>query len=493
MIRFSPVDIRQMSPDMAQTVPSSGTSLSAKPEPARILATDDRPEILQLIDRTLGVHHKCEFASSVEGARGKLAAAAFDLALCDIQMPGESGLTLVDEIARDHPDTAIVLVTGVDDPEVAKQAFEMGAHGYLVKPFWPGQLQITTMNALRQRKLELAQKAHSKALEDRLQILMDRAPVPIYIKDRNRRYVLANRVAHEVAGLKSGELIGLGDTDIMPPEAERLVAESDRKVLEQGGSYEAEETLQVGDRQRTFLTVKFPFVDDEGRIAGISGISTDITEKKQAETLREELAEARERAIEELRASRQETVERLTKAIEMHDAETGEHINRMASIAAFLACKIGLERDRVLLLRAAAPMHDVGKVATPDGILQKQGPLTPEEREEMQRHTTVGYQILADSESELLRLAATIALTHHERWDGGGYPQGLSGEEIPIEGRITAVADVFDALLSDRCYRPALSVDDAVEAMKQGGSTHFDPQIVDVLLNHLEEVLSLRG
>ncbi|HEY5941821.1 MAG TPA: HD domain-containing phosphohydrolase [Solirubrobacterales bacterium] len=482
-----------MSPDLALLKPYIGTSQRPAPKRARILVTDDRPEILRLIGRNLGDRHECEFASDVTEARGKLAAAEFDLALCDIQMPGESGLALVDEIARDHSDMAVVLVTGVDDPEVARRAFEMGAHGYLVKPFLPGQLQITTMNALRQRELELAQKAHSKALEDRLQVLMDRAPVPIYIKDRDRRYVLANRVAHEVAGLTVGELVGLCDADIMPAEAEGRVAESDRRILEYGDSYEAEETLQVGDRQRTFLTVKFPFVDDEGEIAGISGISTDITEKKQAEVLREELAEARERAIEELRASRQETVERLTKAIEMHDAETGEHINRMASVAAFLARKIGLDRDRVLLLRGAAPMHDVGKVATPDGILRKEGPLTPEEREEMQRHTTVGYQILADSESELLRLAATIALTHHEHWDGGGYPRGLVGERIPIEGRITAVADVFDALLSDRCYRPAMSVEEAVEVMRRGRGTHFDPRIVDALLDHLEEALSLRG
>ena len=482
-----------MSPDLALREPFIGTSQSPKPERARILVTDDRPEILRLIDRTLGGSHECEFASDVGEARGKLVEADFDLALCDIQMPGESGLTLVDEIAHDHPDMAIVLVTGVDDPDVAKRAFEMGAHGYLVKPFMPGQLQITTMNALRQRELELAQKAHSKALEDRLQVLMDRAPVPIYIKDRERRYVLANRVAHEAAGLTVGELVGLSDADIMPAEAERRVAESDRRILEHGDSYEAEETLRVGDRQRTYLTVKFPFVDDEGEIAGISGISTDITEKKQAETLREELAEARERAIEELQASRQETVERLARAIEMHDAETGEHIDRMASVAAFLARKVGLDRDRVLLLRVAAPMHDVGKVATPDGILRKQGPLTPEEREEMQRHTTVGYQILADSESELLHLAATIALTHHEHWDGSGYPQGLVGERIPIEGRITAVADVFDALLSDRCYRPALPVEEAVEVMREGRGTHFDPRIVDALLDHLEEALSLRG
>ena len=460
---------------------------------ARILATDDRPEVLRLIDRTLGKHYECEFAGNVEEARGKLAAEEFDLALCDIQMPGESGLTLAEEIVAGSPLMAVVLVTGVDDPDVAEKAFAFGAHGYLVKPFWPGQLRITVMSALRRRELEQAQEAHSKALEERLQLLMDRAPVPIYIKDTERRYAIANRVAHEVAGLTPNELIGMRDADIMSPEAERHVAESDQRVLREGGSYEAEETLRVGEEERTFLTVKFPFVDDGGEIVGVSGISTDITDKKRAEELREELTRAQERAIAELRVSRQETVERLARALEMHDEETGQHVNRMAATTTFLAEQLGLEHDRVLLLRAAAPMHDVGKVATPDQILRKQGPLTAEERREMERHTTVGYSILADSESELLRLGATIALTHHERWDGSGYPQGLAGEAIPLEGRITAVADVFDALLNDRCYRAAMSLDDALVVMREGRGTHFDPDVVDALLEHLDEALALRG
>ncbi len=461
--------------------------------PARVLVTDDRPEILRLVERTLSGTYECEFAGSVVDARERLTESRFDLALCDIQMPNESGMVLVEEIARDHPDTAIVLVTGVDDHEVATQAFQLGAHGYLVKPFWPGQLLITAMNAMRQCELEVAQRAHSKTLEDRLQTLMDRAPVPIYIKDGQRRYLVANRVAHEVAGLEPNELIGLTDKEIMAPGAERLVGESDRKILAGGDSVEAEETLVLGGEERTFLTVKFAYVDDTGQIAGVSGISTDITDKKKAEELREELASAQAQAIDELTASRQETVERLAKALELHDEETGRHVNRMASIAAFLAGQVGLDRARVQLLRTAAPMHDVGKVATPDGVLRKRGPLTPAERKEMERHTTVGYEILADSESELLQLAATIALTHHERFDGAGYPRGLAGEQIPIAGRITAVADVFDALLSDRCYRSALSVDEAVAVIKEGRGTHFDPRIVDALLDHLEEALSLRG
>jgi putative two-component system response regulator len=459
----------------------------------RILATDDRPEVLRLVDRSLGERYQCEFASSVAEAREKLSLKQFDLALCDIQMPGESGLVLAEEISAEYPKTAVVLVTGVDDPSVAERAFELGAGGYLVKPFWPGQLAITAMNALRRHELELAQEAHNRTLEERIQMMMDTAPVPIYIKDRERRYTIANRVAHEIAGLEPNDLVGKTDRDFMSAESERIAAASDRRILDKGETYEAEETMQVAGVEKTFLTVKFPFVDDTGQIAGISGISTDITAKREAEELQKQLAAAQQHAIKDLRASRQETVERLARAISMHDEETGRHVSRMASTAALLGAQLGMDREDVALLRTAAPMHDVGKVATPDEILRKEGPLTPEERKEMQRHTTVGYEILSGSDSDLLRLAASVALTHHERWDGSGYPNGLEDEEIPVEGRIVAVADAFDAMLSDRCYRPALSAAKAIETIAAESGTHFDPKIVHILLAHQEEALSLRG
>lgn len=470
---------------------AAATNGSMRGVRAHILVTDDRPEVMQMVEDGLGQRYDCEFTSSLQQARGKLAAGTFDLAICDLQTSREAGLAQVEEIAHVHPETAIVLITDVDDPEVTERTFQLGAHGYLVKPFWPGQLLVTVKNALRQRDLERALKAESGAVEGHLHLLSDTAPVPIYIKDSERRYVFANRVAHEMSGVKPGGMIGLIDKDFMSLQQERLAAESDREVLD-GGTFEKVETTRVAGQMRTFLNLKFPFVDESGQPSGITGISTDITSKRQAEALRGELSAAEANAIESLRASRQETVERLARAIETRDLETGLHVARMASIAAYLATKLGLDHDRVLLLRAAAPMHDVGKIATPDEILHNPGPLTAAERTVMERHTTFGYQILADSKSELLQMGATIALAHHERWDGAGYPLGLEGERIPVEGRIAAVADVFDALLSDRSYRPAMPLGETVELMLEGRGSHFDPRVLDVLLENVEEILVLR-
>jgi PAS domain S-box-containing protein len=490
----SPWPTVALSPRMPKSWPDS--EKAAKPGLTRILVTDDQPEMLQVVNRALGKRYRCEFATSVAQAHKKLASANFHLALCDLQMQGASGLALAEEITEEHPETAVVLVTEKDDPEVARQAFGLGGHGvhgYLVKPFWPGQLLITVMNALRRRELETFESAHRLNLEERHQAIIDMAPMPVYVKDDNFRYVFANAQADDLARQERGHLLGQTDEAIMNPEALAHTRAVDRRILAEGTTYEAEETLEIGGAQRTFQTVKFPLLDEDGKATAVCGISTDVTAQKEALLLRDELAAAQLQAIDELRLSRQETVERLAKAIELHDSSTGEHVSRMAEVASLLATRLGLDHERVDLLRVAAPMHDIGKIATPGEILRKPGALTAEEREEMKRHTVIGHEILADSESKLLRAAATIALTHHERYDGSGYPHGLAGQEIPVEGRITAVADVFDALLSDRCYRPAFTVDETAEIIKEGSGTQFDPQIVDLLLEHLGEALSLRG
>jgi putative two-component system response regulator len=189
----------------------------------------------------------------------------------------------------------------------------------------------------------------------------------------------------------------------------------------------------------------------------------------------------------------EETIHRLSSAAELRDIDTGQHIERMSAYAAFLAEKLGLAAERVSLIRTASPMHDIGKIGIRDTVLLKPGQLSPAERTEMERHAEIGYGILKDSETELLQLGALLALTHHERFDGTGYPHGLAGTQIPIEGRIAAVADVFDALTSHRVYRDALPADEAIDMMLEERGKHFDPDVLDTFVANLDEVLLLRA
>jgi diguanylate cyclase (GGDEF)-like protein/PAS domain S-box-containing protein len=467
---------------------------SEGPAATRILVTDDHPEMLHLIDRALGDSFECEFANSVEQAHMKLATGAFDLAICNLATADRPGLELAAEIVGDYPSTAtVVLMTGEDDPEAAKRAFALGVYGYLVEPFWPGQLLITVLSALRRRRLEIVARAHSQNLEDRRQTIIDMAPIGIYAKDTTGHYVVANEKADELAGLGPGGLMGLTDDAFMAPDHAKLGPDSDSRVFEEGAVHEREDSVVIAGVRKTFKTIRFPLLDEDGEITAVGGVSVDVTDEREAIRLRDELAATQQKAIEELRLSRLETIEGLAKAIELHDSPTADHVNRMGAISAFLGAQLGFDADRVQLLRAAAPMHDVGKIGTPSALLRKAGLLSEDERTEMERHTVVGHAIFADFESDLSRLAATIALTHHEHYDGSGYPHGLVAEEIPLEGRITAVADVFDALLSDRSYRPAMPVEEAVGVIREGRGTHFDPRIVDVLLEHVNEALLIRA
>ena len=202
----------------------------------------------------------------------------------------------------------------------------------------------------------------------------------------------------------------------------------------------------------------------------------------------EEMVQIRTR---ELRRTRLQVVQRLGRAAEYRDNETGNHILRMSHISALLAKSIGWNEADCELMLHASPMHDIGKIGIPDHILLKPGKFEPEEWEIMKTHAAIGANILEGDESDLMRWASEIALTHHEKWDGSGYPNGLSGEDIPLSGRIAALADVFDALTSSRPYKKAWTVEAAVGLIKESRGTHFDPELVDVFLERLTEVLSI--
>jgi putative two-component system response regulator len=196
-------------------------------------------------------------------------------------------------------------------------------------------------------------------------------------------------------------------------------------------------------------------------------------------------------AEHQLRESQAEAAFRLARMVEFRDPDTGTHLNRMSAYCRIIARGAGLPPDRCEEIGLAAQLHDVGKVAIPDGVLLKHGPLSAAEFDVMKGHCRAGYELLAGSNAELMRLGATIALTHHERWDGQGYPDGLKGEEIPIEGRIAAVADVFDALTSDRVYHRAMPVADAAEIIYSSSGLHFDPRLIAVFRAHLPSILEV--
>ena len=198
-----------------------------------------------------------------------------------------------------------------------------------------------------------------------------------------------------------------------------------------------------------------------------------------------------EKGQQELHASRAETVERLALAIELKDGELRPHLERMSRYCALLAKRAGFDDQTATLIRVASLMHDVGKAGIPDEIITKDGKYRPAEREIAKSHCLIGHRILDGSSSELIQMAATIALTHHEKWDGSGYPRGMAGDSIPLPGRIAAVADAFDALTTDRRYRKAMHLQQAVEAMKEGRGRHFDPELVDLFLESLDDVVRI--
>jgi HD-GYP domain-containing protein (c-di-GMP phosphodiesterase class II) len=168
------------------------------------------------------------------------------------------------------------------------------------------------------------------------------------------------------------------------------------------------------------------------------------------------------------------------------------HIDQMSRYAEIIARELGMSGSRARLMRGAAKLHDFGKVATPDRILLKPGPLTAGERRVIELHTVIGYDLLRDSDSPLLDIAATIALSHHEHWDGSGYPQGLAGDEIPIEARIASVADVFDSLTRPRPYRPALQLRPALDVIRAGRGGQFEPGVIDAFFAARAEILRVR-
>ncbi len=345
---------------------------------ADILVVDDQDLVRRVLVRMLRKEgHDCREAGSVREAKAVVGDAAPDLVLCDIDMPEESGLALVDWLAANHPGTTVMMVTACDDPSVAAGVLAAGADGYIIKPFERNEILINVANAMRRHHLDLELRQRQAAL----QLVVDA----------------------QSAQIRSA----------------------------------------VDDLQRTSASLDHSY---------------------------------------------QESVWRLAMAAEYRDPETAAHLERMSRYSELLGRAIGFDDDTCNLLRLASPMHDVGKLGIPDEILMKTGRFTDEDRAIMNRHAEIGHRILAGSESPLLQMAASIAHTHHEWWDGGGYPRMLRGTDIPIEGRIVAIADVFDALTSKRRYKDTMTFEEAELLMRAERGGHFDPELIEVFFGLRPEI-----
>ena len=346
-------------------MPDTLTQTSPTVAPAHILAVDDEAYVRDLACRWMkGVGHTCGQAADAQAAWDYLHNNSdVQLVVLDVNMPGRSGLELLDDIKIAYPETAVLMMTALGEAKTAVQALTHGASGYLVKPVAREELLFQVTAALERRQLLQERRDYTRNLEERV-------------------------------------------------------------------------------RQQTA----------------------------------------------EIRLAHEETIHRLVTASLCRDEETGMHIRRTGLLSESLALAAGWSAADAETLRLAAPMHDVGKIGIPDAILRKPGKLTPAEFEVMKTHTTIGAKMLEGSHSVILSMAHDIALSHHERWDGAGYPQGLAGAAIPEPARIVSIVDVYDAVSHDRVYRRAMPEDEVLTLMQQGVGTQFDPMLVAVFLANFEEM-----
>ena len=251
---------------------------------------------------------------------------------------------------------------------------------------------------------------------------------------------------------------------------------------------------QTGYRTRTVLAV--PMRDNKGDVIGVFQVlnrrrgTFDSRDEKLLTVLAVQAGVSTENAqlYEKLFKSSQDTIFRLAAAAEFRDRETHAHLERMSRYAAIIAEEMGFSKPFVENIRLASPLHDIGKIGVPDAILRKPGKLNDEEWKEMKKHTIYGGEILKGSENELIQMSERIAMCHHECWNGQGYPNGLKGEEIPIEARISTVADVFDALTSRRVYKPSFSLEETVALLKKDSGVRYDPHVIDIFLKALPRI-----
>lgn len=346
-----------------------------------------------------------------------------------------------------------------------------------------------------------AKISNEKSLDRLLQLMADMGKEMI-VADRctlwvldKQREELWTRAAHGVQELRVPSHAGLVGHCITTGEP-ILIEDA---YLDCRFNHEIDQS--TGFRTKAILVI--PMRNNDGEVIGAYQAINKLTaEQKFSERDMEYLSLAASYAGKSLEAAllsieidetQKEIIFTMGEIAESRSKETGNHVKRVAEYSKLLAVKYGLSDEEAELLRIASPMHDIGKIAIPDTILTKNGKLTDEEFVTMKTHTEIGYQLLKNSKRRILKAAAIIAHQHHEKWNGKGYPRGLKGEEIHLYARITAVADVFDALGTERVYKKAWEMEQILDLFRQERGQHFDPELVDLLFESMDEILEIKG
>lgn len=348
----------------------------------------------------------------------------------------------------------ISLANDITDLEISKNYFEL----------------LTQKNTLDLNESIRVVNAYKEAIDESNIILRI---------DLNKNIVYANKAFYDCTDYKKDELLGKPYSSLKHFGLDEKEQEEKINNMFCGEIWKGKISI-YGKNEKIFHfdVTLFPLKNSDGKVNEYMEIIHDITE---IENLHDELED-----------TQREIIYKLGEIGETRSSETGNHVKRVAEYSKLLAQKINLNYEDTNRLFIASPMHDIGKIGIPDSILNKPGKLTPEEWEIMKNHAQIGYDILRNSKREILKAAGIVSYTHHEKWDGSGYPLGLKGEEIHIFGRITAIVDVFDALSSERVYKKAWDIEKILELLKEEKGKHFDPNLVDVFIENLNEFLEIK-
>lgn len=448
-----------------------------------VLVVDDLPTNIQLAASILQNDYRVLFASSGASALKLLKEKEVDLILMDVMMPEMDGFETTSRIRSDLnlTEIPIIYLTANSDQESLIKGFEAGAADYITKPFIPIELKLRVKTHL---ELYLTKLKLKQFLEENQLVLhqykeaVDEGTI-VSKTDTEGFITYVNDEFCRISGYSREELLNNAHNIIRHQEMPKAAFDEMWKTLKEKKSWEGivKNRKKNGDAYIVKALIK-PIVNMDGEIVEYMAIRQDITEVYE---LQDEIAQ-----------TQKEIIEKLGELSECRSQETGQHVRRVAEYSALLAQFSDLSSDEIEKIRMASPMHDIGKIGIPDDILMKPGKLSEDEFKIMKTHSKKGYDVFYNSKREVLQAAAVIAHEHHERWDGKGYPQGLMGKDIHIYGRITALADVFDALGSERVYKKAWPLDKIIDFLKSEAGRQFDPDLVTLFLDNIDAFITVR-